>query len=65
VDDPLVADSGDRDAGVAQLVRDRIAGFRRAVVFGEDEGGAGPDRELADEPVVGVRVTRTEPAPWM
>jgi hypothetical protein len=51
LDDPL------RD-GVVLLDRHRIAHFRRAVVLGEDDdSGAGADRELADEPVVGVRVT--------
>jgi hypothetical protein len=51
-----VLDDPPRD-GVALLDRHRIAHFRRAVVFGEDDRGADADRELADEPVVGVRVT--------
>ena len=42
--------------GVALLDRDRVVGFRRAVVLDEDDGGAGADGELADEPVVRVGV---------
>ena len=49
---------------VALLERNGVAGFRRAVVFGEDDGGPDADGELADESVVRVRVAH-DPATAM
>ena len=46
MDDPLVADGGDRDAGVAQLVRVRLALVAEDVGFGGDHQRRGQAGEL-------------------
>jgi hypothetical protein len=51
--------------GVALLDRDRVVGFGREAVLGEDDCGARADRQLAHDPVVGVSVAEHPAGPWM